>query len=208
MNENEREQKLLDTYEIERLKNNLMHANKMIEQQNNHINYMHSHFSLFWGITGIIIAIIGLYGYFQYLKPLNEQRLEIKELNKQSREILVDIRGSISTQIEEERFNLGLEGLKQRDFYGQIGTPIIQEFAVRGFNNRQIERLDYFIRNEIKKIEDDSQRNSVATILIFCISAQNKHKIFDILFEDLMNNRLSYDGNFLESYYRRYSEGK
>lgn len=208
MKESEREQKLLDTYEIVRLNNNLMHANKMIEQQNNHINYMHSHFSLFWGITGIIIAIIGLYGYFQYIKPLNEQRLEINELNKQSREILADLKGSISDQIEEERFNLGMEGLKQRDFYSQIGTPIIQEFAVRGFNNSQIERLDYFIRNDIKKIENDSQRESVATILIYCISVQNKNKIFDILFEDLMNKRLSYDGSFLESYYRRYSEGK
>lgn len=192
--------------EIEILKQNLQTANTLIEQLNNQLGYMHNHFSLFWGITGIIMAIIGLFGYFQFIRPINKQKEEIKELNKQANDILRDLRGSIKSQIEKERFRIGIDGMKIYDLHENTGLSIIREFVVKGLTKDQLEEIDYFIRNEIQKISHKNHKNRVALNLLYALSLHQRNDILDKIFSDLKDKRLilSEENTVVNGYVRDY----
>jgi len=176
--------------EVEVLKHNLKTANELIEHLNNQLGYMHNHFALFWGITGIIMAIIGLFGYFQFIRPLNKQKEEIRELNQQAKDILANLKGSIKSQIDKERFKLGIEGMKIWDLHENVGLSIMREYIVKGLKNKQLKAIDYFVRNEIKKISHNNHQEKVALNLMYALSLHSKNDILDKLFSDLKTNRL------------------
>lgn len=223
------------------LKNELIKAQSLLEQQNNHISYMSSHFGLFWSITGIILVLLGFLSYFQYIKPINEQKEEIGKLTtefesiiknqekeiekltaefesiikdqkdeaektkKESQQILKNIQDNITDYVEKSRFEIALKSLVT-DFYLQVGVPILQEYAIRGFKKEQLDELDRFIRKDLQFLSNENLKSQVIVQLFYLFSLQTRNDLIDKLFNDWKNGKLNFDTNkaSMDSYFQQY----
>jgi hypothetical protein len=211
-------------FENKKLKTELGVACQIIEQQNRQLGFLNGHFSLFYTVTAVIIGVIALFSYFQFVKPINdekdeiyklkvefqdiikEQKAEAKNVNEESLKILKDIQSTIVSIVVKERFNVAMKSLIMPDLYNQVGVPIIQEYSAKGLTEIQLKQIDEFIRKEIKFINNQSQRNTVSNTLFYMLSIQDKNDIIDKLFHDWKEKRITLNltRNYIDSYVKRY----
>lgn len=193
-----KEEKIIVENEILLAKNDLLekhleYTKTIIDQQNAQISKMSSHFQLFWGITAVILALIGFVMYVQYIKPAKELKAESKELLKESQAILDNIKGEITKvikenfeEIERGRFDAAIKMLKYGDHFSQNdAVATIKDFKVKGFNDYQLSIIVEVLSNCREDIVKDP--NSWYRKFMKDLSEQKSNKILDDFFSRFVN---------------------
>lgn len=180
------------------LESRLEFTNSIIEGQNAHMEKMNSYFQLFIGILGIIIAVAGFFTYFQYIRPANKLHEEAKELQKESREILNDLKGGMREvfeekydQITKERFYSAIEILKKGDFRAQEHARIvIRDYEIMGFNDDEISKIiECLVYTEENRPDVVSDLNTFYSELVTKLSKERSNKMLDEFFGRFLNNK-------------------
>ena len=105
----------------------------------------------------MLLVLVGLVIYFQFIKPLQEQKAEIQELSGQSKKILNDITGTLKSVVEEkynqyheQRLANALNEIqKSNDNLGR-SIYIIQELKTTGATEGQLIIVKEFLENITK----------------------------------------------------------
>lgn len=174
------------------LKEQIEYARQVIDQQNAQMSKMTGYFQLFYGITAVILVVIGFFITFQFIIPA-------KELQKESRAILDDLKGGMKEvfeekyeEIEKEKFNAAIEELKFGDYYTkEQSMNIIRDRKIIGLKNYEIlkiiEYLDCFEAN----YPDDHQKLNYSE-LTEALSKQKSNKELDDFFFQIVKLKNMY----------------
>lgn len=184
------------------LKEQIEHAQHVIEQQNTQISKMTGHFQLFYGITAVILVVIGFFVTYQFIKPA-------KELQKESRAILDDLKGGMKEvfeekyeEIEKEKFDASIEELKFGDHRSkEQSMNIIRDRKIVGFKNGEISKIIEFIDYSEVNDNPNDGLNMNYLELLETLSKQKSSKELDVFFDRyIKKNDKMYLGNALYYY--------
>lgn len=205
------------------LENHIEYTKSVIDQQNVQISKMSGHFQLFWGITGVILVLVGFVVAIQFIIPAKELQAESKELQKESRRILGDLKNGMKevfeekyNEIEKEKFNSAIKILKFGDFRSKLNAiNIIRDYNIRGFVNDEISKIIEYL--DYSGVNDDSSNglNMHYLELVTVLSQQQNNKTLDVFFSRFLkdhnrnglrdavyyyinNNSLNYKNELLE----------
>ncbi len=175
------------------LEKQIEYTKSVIDQQNAQISKMSGHFQIFWGITALILVTIGFVVSVQFIKPA-------KELQKESREILDNLKNGMKKvfeekyeEIEKEKFDSAIKILKFGDFRSKSNAiNIIRDYNIRGFVNDEISKIIEYLN--YSEVNDDPSNgiNMYYLELVTVLSQQQSNKTLDIFFSRFLkdHNRL------------------
>lgn len=144
------------------LQNNIERANQTIALQNSQLEQSNDIYAIYLSILGASIAIFSFVVYLLYLRPIQEQKEEIKELKLQSESILADIQGTLQEKIDKKYQNIST--LKLKEILRQLHQPagiggsvlsLLLEYKVVGFSNDESELvLEYLTEANIQNYSE------------------------------------------------------
>lgn len=186
-------EKQLILIENAKLKSEVDIALQSSEQLNEQFNKIFNIYYFFLSILVLILSFTAFIGYVRYLKPLSKARKETERIQKESKDILNNIEGTLNSlfeekykEIEKYRFDIAIKSLSNSFNYKEVGIPIIHEYSFKGFSKYQKEQLLLFFKRP--GIENRGHKKVVFEAVTYMISRLKEDEFIDDIFDSLIND--------------------
>lgn len=133
-------------------------AKQVIDLQTRQLEQANDLITICYGILAISLALFGLVIYFQFIRPINKQKVEIDEINRRSKDILNNINGTWKEVVEKnynkyqnERLRKVLFTVPEDDQRANANLQVLNEIQTIGFTYEQQLILKEYLLN-IKNI--------------------------------------------------------